>query len=432
MQLSDENRSDFKNSKLYPPYSLHFYEYTESWSINLFADAGTSYFLTNEEDLGGFTVEELGMYRKQLLALCHLIPSSTDSSNFTAILNYFEDGIKVKTDTLLQNISLGKGVEEFSIQEINPKEIENLTHAFNSKDEIDFLNLFPSNFHSFLHFFGWNEDSNQPEKLYDQANDYIDYFFELINKKEHRKFEHKLIEIAKNGKWQADGIQYFQDRSMAFIKKNKRYELIDELEFEEAKSVLFFLLDGPHPQFDPKFTSELSNYKQHIVYDLFANEFAKWNEEKSHARNLDSYLSNAHYFTRNIDLNNDSLMDKVVSATPYQGDELLFFIKGKSGYQLALETSNFSEDGGNQIVDIKQEKGGIVLITAFPDRGFFEAHHHVAFVQDQWILTNTVYLTKSGNEENARMIRCDISQNINLADPELHQKFNPFPGDCNE
>lgn len=84
-----------------PDYSLRFYEYYKNRNPLLFSDAGTAYFIDNEEDFGGMVVEELGMYHKYKLAIFTLSVCHNDSTMHYGVLNYFDkDWISVKTDTV--------------------------------------------------------------------------------------------------------------------------------------------------------------------------------------------------------------------------------------------------------------------------------------------------------------------------------------------
>ena len=53
---------------------IFFYAYYKAFPISVFQDAGTAYFLENEEDLGGLVTEELGMYHRYKLAELVLSP----------------------------------------------------------------------------------------------------------------------------------------------------------------------------------------------------------------------------------------------------------------------------------------------------------------------------------------------------------------------
>ncbi|WP_438712143.1 hypothetical protein ACSTS3_06875 [Aquimarina muelleri] len=139
------------------------------------------------------------------------------------------------------------------------------------------------------------------------------------------------------------------------------------------------------------------------------------------------YKNNDSYFIKDIDINNDTILDKIVSSKPYQGDKLLLFINDNNTYRLGLKTSNFSEDGGNQITDIKKDKKGFVIITSFLDRGFLQSHHYVSLIDNKWMLTHTIYKTQSSNKEDAFIYVCNVKQNIDLSAPELINALKDIP-----
>lgn len=424
-----QNQSNHEINTNLSDYSIKFYEYTKSWSIQLFADAGTAYFLENEEDPGGFVVEELGMYSNQLLAGFKFITCEKDTNSSCGELGFFKKGEWVKTDTLHQIFrgTLITEDQETHNRNVDLQKFQQLQNAISDQDELQFLNLFPSDFNKFRGFFGWNEAHDKPEIGYGQASEYISYFFQLIEKQEHQKFESKLISIAKNGKWQADAVNHFQDQAIDYFKKSQRYNLINELEPDEAKSVLFFLLDEPHPELDIEFVEGLNSRKMHIVYDLFANEFKGLDQPEPVDECLKYYQENEHFLIRTIDINKDNILDKVVSAVQYQGDELLLFVKKNGNYELALKTTNFSQDGGNQIVDIKAHEDGFIVLTAFLDLGFFIAEYYITLKQGQWILTKTVYRTRASYDVDEVEQVCEVLQDLNLADPDLLKKLKPIP-----
>ncbi|WP_297335029.1 hypothetical protein [Algoriphagus sp.] len=301
--------------------------------------------------------------------------------------------------------------------------IEKLIEAYKTKNETQFLKQFPADFQQFMAYFGGNTKSNQANPLYEESYEYIVYFFDLLPQDKYRKFESKLIGIAANGVWQEDGVNYFQNSAMEYIKRNNSYPLIDELPSKKAKSVLFFLFDGPHPQFDADFSSHLSSAKKEILEELFESGWyddkenpAPIDYEKPISYELADFENREHYFIRDIDLNQDHILDKLVSAASYQGDELYLFLKNGDAYEFVLKTINFSEDGGNQIVDVQPGQGGFVIKTAFPDRGVLEAYHPISFEDNSWILTHTVYRTQSSNQKDAFLNICDVKQGLNLKD----------------
>jgi len=405
---------------------IFFYAYYKAFPISVFQDEGTAYFLENEEDLGGLVTEELGMYFRYKLAEFYYAPCESEPRLYCGEISYFNDGNLVDSERLT-NLKVYQSVEKPTDIELF---IDQFQLAYSTKNEEQFLNQFPSDFEQFVTLFGWDEQADRPNKLYEVSDAYINYFFALIANEKYREFEDKIISIAKGGRWQADAVNYFQDKALAYIKDEHRYHLINELEYSDAKSVLFFLFDGPHPKFDKAFTHSINNDKLHIVYDLFANDFAGWEEHLTPINtDFSYYLDKENYFIREIDVNNDYAMDKVVSAKPYQEDELLIFINSDGVYRFAFKTTNFSQDGGQQIVDVIAEKNGFYVHTRFPDRGLNEAYHHIAFIERKLILTHSVVKFKKSNEEGAPVYTCDIKQGMDFSHPNLLDKMESLPNE---
>ncbi|PXY40479.1 hypothetical protein DMB65_12815 [Flavobacterium cheongpyeongense] len=82
-------------------YFLNFYTYFEGWGTNPFGEAGTAYFIENEEDPGGFSSEELDHYRKYKIAEFYIRFCEKDTVNYIGILKYYRNDEITKTDTII-------------------------------------------------------------------------------------------------------------------------------------------------------------------------------------------------------------------------------------------------------------------------------------------------------------------------------------------
>ncbi|MNU31052.1 hypothetical protein D3C71_195680 [compost metagenome] len=135
------------------------------------------------------------------------------------------------------------------------------------------------------------------------------------------------------------------------------------------------------------------------------------NTEKIQTIHLNQYTNNANYFIKIFDVNKDGIKDKIVSHNRYLGDELLLFLGDKRGnYNWALKSTNFSEDGGNQITDIKETKEGFEIITQFPDRGYLQNTYWVSGINNKFILKKIQ--SESESWQDGYTEKC--SQNINV------------------
>lgn len=305
--------------------------------------------------------------------------------------------------------------------------LSNLKTSFLSKDEKQFLENFPETFTSFKNNFGWNDTKDIPEPLYNDANKYIDYWFSLLQKPENKNYSKQIISISKNGKWEADAINYFRTKAINYIKNEKKYDLINSLNKKDAESVLSFFFDSPHPISDPEFFKGLNKENQEIVKNLLANNIS---EEKTRST-LSNYENNDNYFVETFDVNKDGISDKVVSTKPYQEENELFVFYGntKGQYNLVLETTNFSEDGGNiieSISPISNEKG-LIVRTSFPDREYYEKEYYLVPQKDTWFLRNIIYKTMSDVSKNAIKYVCDVKQDIDITKSGWSVKINPIP-----
>ena len=79
--------------------SIYFYE-DGGMTFGFLGEAGTSYFIDHEEDLGGFVTEELGMYQEYRLAEFYYKTCNNDSSKTCGEIGFYHEGEFVKTDSL--------------------------------------------------------------------------------------------------------------------------------------------------------------------------------------------------------------------------------------------------------------------------------------------------------------------------------------------
>ncbi len=109
--------------------------------------------------------------------------------------------------------------------------------------------------------------------------------------------------------------------------------------------------------------------------------------EEKNSISINKYLNNNQYLVKTFDINKDGFPDKIISSKPYEGEDLFIFLgDNSSNYKFVLKTTNFSQDGGNQISDIKQTKDGFILITAFPDRGDSRNNYYISNSNESFIL----------------------------------------------
>lgn len=148
----------------------------------------------------------------------------------------------------------------------------------------------------------------------------------------------------------------------------------------------------------------------HMAEDI---RLLKGNNEQTQSGGLDQYINNKNYFVATFDVNKDGIKDKIVSHNRYQGDELLVFLGDKEGhYKLALRSTNFSEDGGNQIVNIKETKEGYEIITEFPDRGYVQKKYLISCQNNSFLLKRIE--SESSSWQDGYTEHCVQQLNLNL------------------
>lgn len=74
-----------------------------------------------------------------------------------------------------------------------------------------FFDVFPDNFQIFNSIYGWNNQRNVPQYLYDSAYNHIIFFCKLSNNIPTELYYKKMINICLNAHWEADAINYFQN-----------------------------------------------------------------------------------------------------------------------------------------------------------------------------------------------------------------------------
>ena len=101
LNFIDNGKKYIENTHKAPYAALAFYNYSKSSRLSIFQDYGTTYFIDHEEDLGGFSVEDLSMYQNEKLAIFNIRLYKNDSTQHYGLLEYYEKGDVVKIDTII-------------------------------------------------------------------------------------------------------------------------------------------------------------------------------------------------------------------------------------------------------------------------------------------------------------------------------------------
>lgn len=142
--------------------------------------------------------------------------------------------------------------------------------------------------------------------------------------------------------------------------------------------------------------------------------------------NINSYLNNDKFFIRDIDVNNDGILDKVVSNINGFGDELLFFLKDNKRYNLAFKGVNLSEDGGASISDVKgvnDDKFVMVIITS-TDRLNVINNFYITYDKNKWFIGKIVSEYNDPLDDYTKRYYCEFNNlSFDLSSPELDSKL---------
>ncbi|WP_370900698.1 hypothetical protein [Chryseobacterium gossypii] len=127
--------------------------------------------------------------------------------------------------------------------------------------------------------------------------------------------------------------------------------------------------------------------------------------------NMDSYLKNDDFFSISFDINGDGKDDKVFSNKPNTGDSLLVFFNDNNGYALKLKSTNFSQDGGNQISEIKKNGNGFSVETDFP-KGTNKYIYFVSYQNNNFIVSKVIHEVESWQDNKAQI--CTFHPGVSL------------------
>lgn len=127
---------------------------------------------------------------------------------------------------------------------------KHLLSAYSKKSCTEFLAVFPDNFTEFYGLYGWDKINDEPYTLYNNYESHIPFLFECLNFNNEDEIR-KLFSICVDGKWEADGIGFFQDRVLKIVESDPK-EILEILKTnfnsKEIAAIWYFLFDGPHPE----------------------------------------------------------------------------------------------------------------------------------------------------------------------------------------
>ncbi|WP_395077652.1 hypothetical protein [Flavobacterium sp.] len=151
------------------------------------------------------------------------------------------------------------------------------------------------------------------------------------------------------------------------------------------------------------------------IYSL-VDFYLKLSEQNSsntaNTSDLDSFLNNEDFLNFSFDINGDGKDDKIFSSKPNTGDSLVVYFYENNGYILKLKTTNFSQDGGNQISEIKKKENGFSIVTEFP-QGTDKYTYFINYSNNNFIVNSVTHQIDS-SEDNSKLKICEFQTQINL------------------
>lgn len=150
---------------------------------------------------------------------------------------------------------------------------------------------------------------------------------------------------------------------------------------------------------------------------------------------LAAYADKDLYVVIDADIDMDGVLDKIVSSAQNAGTELIFFKSLGGEYRKVLVSTNFTEDGGKVLGEIKQTPEsaggkGIVSIGTFFPRGMDVATHYITYSDNEWWLSRTVYEVSDWRIPEDVAYRCEVVQKIlmrNLVSDEAISMIRQIP-----
>lgn len=131
------------------------------------------------------------------------------------------------------------------------------------------------------------------------------------------------------------------------------------------------------------------------------------------ASDIEFYQNNEDFITTTFDINNDGREDKIFSNKPNMGDSLRVYFYENNGYVLKLKSINFSQDGGNQVSQIKKNDQGFSLVTNFP-KGTDRYNYFISFENNNFTVNKVIHETSYWQDNDNKTKICEFRPKIDL------------------
>ncbi|UUC45193.1 hypothetical protein [Flavobacterium cerinum] len=147
--------------------------------------------------------------------------------------------------------------------------------------KMSFFNSFPTTFQEFLKEYGYDNIKGEAPN-YSNSENHLVFFFETASALKKEAFIDKLIHISKDGKWDADSVNSFQEKVRDYFLANSELFLkrLNSKNEKEIKGFWYFFSDEPH--FDDGISKKIlktlkNDTKMKSVYIDIVNKVKKEN-----------------------------------------------------------------------------------------------------------------------------------------------------------
>ena len=294
----------------------------------------------------------------------------------------------------------------------------------NASDE-KFIADFPKSYADFVAVYGWNEEKDEPSPLYDESEAHITRFYQIVEK--NPKYSSKIYDIAQNGRWQADAVNIFQMKALAYIKNHKDdfcTYLKNIKDTNKIKSIYYFLIDKPTAtpnviELSEKCSEENKKLLEAVIKEYKAKNTSSKTPSAS-SGNLTSFVPKDFVVLEKAmaDYNADGHQDAILILSPVNENTISVEDSEKTGKKRQLIILE-STGKGHYILAVKNENIIPCLKCNAPADSYsdFKAKNNelqftkisgynsqvelITFIfkyeQSEWLLTQISASEKSGN-----------------------------------
>ncbi|MCU7613057.1 hypothetical protein N0B16_01260 [Chryseobacterium sp. GMJ5] len=147
--------------------------------------------------------------------------------------------------------------------------------------------------------------------------------------------------------------------------------------------------------------------------DFYSRLDQKNNISEKNNSGIDEYAQNNEFTSFTFDINGDGKEDQIFSSKRNMGDRLVVFLSNRNGYSEQLQSTNFSQDGGNQVSKIMKNGNGFTIETNFP-QGTDKYTYFVNYENSHFMVNKVVHEISSWQQKNETVKVCEFNPHLTL------------------